>query len=675
MTLARAGTALLPDIGAALLLAAVVLGGAGCASVKTMFGSRPGEGVAAATAAAATGSSASTRSTSAAAAAAAAASAPASGFALVTPQEHEQVSPTLGVTVEIEAPGALRALLERHLDLVRLTRPGSEVRRDDIDDTEWARLIDAAPAQVRELLQTEGYFAPRVTIERAPRRAYNEPDHVKLGVEPGPRTQVSRLTLEVQGDLERAAAAGDAYAAGVIAQLQAAWPLPPGSDFRNADWSDAKAATLARLRAAGYANATWAGTGAAVDAEAHRVRLFLVADSGPLFRFGEMQIEGLVVHDVATVRHIADTSAGVPVTETLLLDFQERLQKAGLFENVSVTLDADPARADHARVLVRLTEAPLQVYTFGVGISANTGPRASVEHTWRRVFGRAVSGRNKIEWGEKRQFWEGELATHARPGLYRNLLGGTIENLESTSDTVLSQRLRLGRAQDTQRIERLYFVEAERSRRDIVSPSPGSTGRINAVALSINYHGTWRDLDSIVLPTQGFTFAGEIGLGQARGTDAPTGTFGRAYGRLTGYLPFGRAWYGQARLEAGQVFLKPGMIVPESQKWRAGGDDSVRGYGYRSLGPIVNGALGSGTALYTASVEVARPIVDSLPSLWGAVFVDAGNAANSFTELKPAVGLGVGLRWRSPVGPLRIDWAWGRETRQGRLHFSVGIAF
>jgi translocation and assembly module TamA len=61
--------------------------------------------------------------------------------------------------------------------------------------------------------------------------------------------------------------------------------------------------------------------------------------------------------------------------------------------------------------------------------------------------------------------------------------------------------------------------------------------------------------------------------------------------------------------------------------------------------------------------------------LWGALFVDAGNSANSFGNLQPALGLGVGVRWRSPVGPLRLDYAWGRETRKTRLHFSVGIAF
>ena len=578
------------------------------------------------------------------------------------------------VRVEIEAPGVLKGLLERHLDLVRLSRGDSEVRREDIDDTEWARLIDASPAQVRELLQTEGYFSPQVSIEREAQNAGAQPDVLRLRVQPGARAQVNRITLEVQGDLERAAAAGDAYATATLARLRGEWLLPSASDFRNATWSSAKAESMARLRAAGYANASWSGTSADVNAETNQVRLFLVADSGPLFRLGELQTDGLVVHDVSTVRNLADARVGEPVTEAWLLDFQDRLQKSGLFENVSVTLDTDPARADNARVVVRLSEAPLQIYTVGVGVSANTGARTSLEHSWRRVFGFAASSRNKFEWGQKRQFWEGEVTTHARPGLYRNLIGGTIENLESDSDTVLSQRLRGGRAQDGQRIERLYFLEAERSRR-VVNPS---ATRSDALALSVNAHGVWRDVDSIVLPTRGITFTGQLGLGTSRGTNAEAGVFGRAYGRITGYLPFGlmgQTWYGQARLEVGQVFLRPNMVVPESQKWRAGGDESVRGYSYRSLGPVVGGAVGSGTALATGSVELARPISENMQSLWGAVFVDAGNAANSFNELRPVFGVGAGVRWRSPVGPLRIDYAWGVESRKGRVHFSVGIAF
>ena len=587
-------------------------------------------------------------------------------FLLVTPQEVEQQSATLGVVIQIVAPEPLKALLERHLDLVRLGR----ISPEDVEDSEWARLVDAAPQQVRELLQTEGYFAPQVDIQRSTGRAARQPDRVRVEVQPGERARIGRVTLEVEGALERGHAAGEAHARTTLETWRDTWPLDTGREFRNAAWSDAKAGALARLRAAGYATATWVGTGAEVDPQSNTVRMFLVADSGPLFRYGQLEIEGLVVQDTDTVRNLAGASRGAPVTESLVLDYQERLQKSGLFENVSVTLDPDPERADNARVLVRLREAPLQVYTVGGGISANTGPRASAEHTWRRVFGYAASSRNKVEWGQKRQFWEGEISTHPGERQYRNLIGGSVENLESDSDTVLSQRLRVGRTQDTQRIERLYFVEGERSRRTTVAGE-----RSSALALSVNYHGVWRDLDSVVLPTQGFTFAGQVGVGRSSGTNARDGNFSRAYGRLTGYLPLGRAWYGQARLEAGQVFLGPGAVVPDSLKFRAGGDESVRGYGFRSLGPLVDGAVGSGHALYTASFEIARPILASMPSLWGAAFIDAGNAADSFSALKPAIGLGVGVRWRSPVGPLRLDWAYGRETRKGRFHFSVGIAF
>jgi translocation and assembly module TamA len=636
----------------AALAAAVVLA-SGCASLGGGGASGSGEGAGATAAAAA-------------APAASAASAPGAAFTLVTPQEFEQQSPTLGVVIEIEAPAPLKALLQRHLDLVRL----GSISREDVEDSEWARLIDASPNQVRELLQTEGYFSPQVRIERETGRAVGQPDRVRLQVEPGQRARIGRVTLEVEGALASGSDSGEAHAADTLKSWRDAWPLDTGREFRNADWADAKAGALARLRAAGYATANWVGTGAAVDPVSNTVRLFLVADSGPLFRYGQLEIEGLVVHEAQTVQNLAGASRGTPVTESLVLDYQERLQKSGLFENVSVTLDPDPARADDARVLVRLREAPLQVYTVGVGISANTGPRATVEHTWRRVFGWAASSRNKVEWGQKRQFWEGEISTHPGERLYRNLIGATVSNEDFDADTVLSQRLRLGRTQDTQRIERLYYVEAERSVRTTLAGA-----RTTALALSLNYDGVWRDLDSVVLPTQGFTFAGEAGVGRSRGSGARDGNFSRLYARITGYLPLGRTWYAQARLEAGEVFLDNNAVVPDSRKFRAGGDDSVRGYGYASLGPLVNGVVGGGNVMFTTSFELARPIVPTLPSLWGAVFVDAGNAGDNFKSLKPAVGLGVGVRWRSPVGPLRIDWAYGRETRQGRLHFSVGIAF
>ncbi|ODU08240.1 MAG: hypothetical protein ABS84_13470 [Rubrivivax sp. SCN 71-131] len=570
------------------------------------------------------------------------------------------------VRVEIDAPAPLRDLLQRHLELSRLAQLS---RGDAVTDTELQRLLDVTPTRARDLLRTEGYFRPTVRIERLGTVVPGAPETVRVRVDPGPRTRVARVTLEAQGELEEAREAGDPDAARVLADLRHAWTLPEGSVFRDEAWRDAKTAALARLRGAGYASASWAGTAAEIDDEQDSARLFVVAESGPLFRSGEIRVQGLQQQELRTVLALAPFAPGTPVTEALLLDYQERLQRAGLFESVSVTLDADPAHAAATPLQVQLREQPLQVYTVGVGVSANTGPRASLEHSYRRVFGHAVSSSNLFELGRVRQAWNGEVSTHPGEHFRRWLLGGAIERLVSSTDVVTSQRLRLGRSQDSSRQERLLFAEVERGVRSTDLTSAWT------FAVSGNAHFTWRRLDSALLPTEGYTLTLQGGLGRSHGSASRSGPFARGYLRLTGYQPLGQSWYGQARVELGQVFLGRGVVGPESQLFRAGGDDSVRGYGYRTLGPVSNGIVGSGPVLATGSVELARPFVASMPSLWGAVFLDAGRAAEDFRRLDPALGYGVGLRWRSPVGPLRLDLAYGQEVRRMRLHFSVAIAF
>ncbi len=497
---------------------------------------------------------------------------------------------------------------------------------------------------------------------------------VLLRVDPGPRTVVSTMRLEVQGELEAAAEAGDATAIALREELRRGWALPPGSDFRNPAWSDAKARTLVRLRAAGYVGAGWSGTAAEVDPDAHTARLFVVADSGPLFRSGALQIEGLALQDEATVHNLAHLAPGTPVTERLLVEIQTRLQGASLFSSSSVTVDPDITVAAAAPIRVRLREAPLQVWTFGVGISANNGPRASVEHVYRRVFGHAATARNELEWALRRRAWDGELSTHTQPGLYRNLVSGAIEWLASSEDETLSQRLRLGRAHDDQRFERLSFLEFERSSRTVTSGARSGTSDSETVALSANHHIVRRVIDSVVLPTDGYTLSLQGGAGYAYGTNSESGAFGRLYANATGYRPLGDTWYGQARVEAGQIFLADGVLAPESQRFRAGGEGSVRGYEHRSLGPTINGAVSSGDVVLTTSIELARPLSAALPSVWGAVFVDAGNAAADWASYSAVYGVGFGVRWRSPVGPLQVDLAYGEELKSWRLHFSVAVA-
>ena len=568
--------------------------------------------------------------------------------------------------LEVQAPDDLRELLTNYLDLARFqSAPATE----GINGAELERLMRAAPAQARELLETEGYFVATVTVP--PATTEGGLPLVRVIVEPGPRALVRSVKLDAVGDLQKADAAPE------LDSLRARWALPAGAVFRQAAWNDAKNLLLARARADGYAAAGWQSTQARVDAVENRVDITLLFDSGPLFRLGAIRIEGLERYDDDTVRKLSNFGAGDVYTEKALLDFQERIQKVGLFEGASVELDADPATAAAAPVIVRVKELTLQQATTGIGYSANTGPRVSLEHTNRRLFGSRWVMHNKVTVGPDQQTWQGELTSHPLDNLYRNLVSGSATRLRADDQVLLSWNARLGRTQDTPRIERLYFGELAHSRID------SAVLTSQADAASLNYHWVYRDIDNVLLPTLGLTTSLQAALGYAKGSlsvvgepiENARGPFGRAYARFTWYQPFGDAWYGTARVEAGQVFTRNVIGIPDTLLFRAGGDDSVRGYAYRTLGPSIDGITVSGRSLFTTSIEAARPISPRYPAYWWAVFIDAGNAADKFSEIRPAYGYGVGLRWRSPVGPLRIDVAYGQQTRQVRTHLSVGIAF
>lgn len=187
-----------------------------------------------------------------------------------------------------------------------------------------------------------------------------------------------------------------------------------------------------------------------------------------------------------------------------------------------------------------------------------------------------------------------------------------------------------------------------------------------------------RDVNNLVFPTRGLILSAQSGAGVAYDSDKDRGPFGRLYLQAVWYQPLIGGWLGQVRGEVGQVLRKDTLGIPDSLLFRAGGDDSVRGYGYRTLGPVRDGAVVGGPVLATGSIELAHRLSDSSPqwrNWYGAVFVDAGNAALTWGEYDAAVGYGVGVRWRSPIGPLRIDLAYGQQVESVRLHISVGVTF
>ncbi|HUP06610.1 MAG TPA: BamA/TamA family outer membrane protein [Caldimonas sp.] len=574
--------------------------------------------------------------------------------------------------LEIDAPAPLDDLLRANLDVGRFEKGPST---DAITMPELDRLVATTPAQARTLLETEGYFNAEVRAERRADAQGRPVVHVT--VVPGPRVTVAAVSVEATGALADAVKAGDATAIAQLADLRAAWPLGPGQPFRQSAWSDAKNAVLARLRARGYASATWSKTDAQIDAVDNRATLRVTADSGPLFRLGAIEVQGIERYTADAAQRLATFGPGTPYDEKILRDYQERLVKSGLFEGATVDIDTDPAQAASAPVRVHVKELTLQQATVGVGYSANTGPRVTLEHYHRRIFGQPWILHDKTELGPDLQSIGGDLTSWPLDDLYRNFVSGNYERLRAADELRNSWNARLGRTRDTTLIERSFYLEATHARVDSAALVTTSD------ALSGNYQWILRRVDDVLLPTRGYTVNAQGAVGYGKGVEEQRvtaqethakGPFSRVYVRWTGYKPLG-SWSATTRLEAGQVFSANRISVPDPILFRAGGDDSVRGYGYRTLGPVIDGAVASGRVLATGSFEIAHPISPKYPGLLWATFIDAGNAADRWEDLHAVLGYGVGVRWRSPVGPLRADIAYGQDVRQFRVHVGVGVTF
>ena len=196
--------------------------------------------------------------------------------------------------------------------------------------------------------------------------------------------------------------------------------------------------------------------------------------------------------------------------------------------------------------------------------------------------------------------------------------------------------------------------------------------------LSANYIWTGRYFNSLPFPASGYGVGLELGGGTTLG--AQRQPYLRTVGRWLGIhsLAEGRI---AMRAEAGAVLARETARIPATELFRTGGDTSVRGYSLREIGIALAGkpgVVGPGHYLGVASVEWQRPIRGSngLLTEWeNTFFIDAGGVADKLKEVRPSVGIGTGVRWKSPIGPLQIDLAYGVKARQFRLHTSVGFVF
>ena len=561
-------------------------------------------------------------------------------------------TPAHALTVVVNAPDEIKMLLTQHLETARAARSGEKLDADEI-----ARLQQQSDLTARDLLATEGYFSPQVesTVDRM-----GDDWRVVYRVEPGVRTTVRSVKLIFDGDLKTRA-----DAAALRSRIERSFSLKPGLPFRQADWDAAKLAVLRPLLANTYPAAQLAASEARIDPAAQAADLTLTIDSGPAFFYGEPVISGVQRYPVSIIRNLNPAKPGKPFRQQDLLDYQLALETSGYYAQAAVRVEPDPAQAAAAPIRVEVVERPEKRFSVGVGMSTDTGARVQVGWLARDIADRGLRLKLDARIETNRQSGAAELAWPRTSAGYENSLGAQFkqEDIEGqkTRSTVAAAKRTRTRGQIQTTVSLQYQTEQQ---------TIGDVVDVRNRALSANYAWTQRTVGRAFYPRRGHVLTLQGG-GAAEALLSDT-SFIRLYGRHTQYFPAGDNGRLILRGELGSVLADTRDGIPTDFLFRAGGDNSVRGYAYQSLGRTLAGGVASVRYLATGSVEYNY----FFGPTWGmALFVDAGDAADSPGQLSPVFGYGLGARYRSPVGPVNLDVAYGEATRQFRLHFSLGVSF
>lgn len=571
--------------------------------------------------------------------------------------------------LQIDAPAPIRDLLNTYLDIKRYR----EVT--DLSDNELRRLMQVAQEDSRALMGTAGYFAPDIQAELEIRPT-DRLRTVKLTVGPGAAAVVSDVNLTFTG-----AIAEDPTTQPQRETIQNDWSLRTGMRFTQERWDAAKLQALRQLIRERFPTGQLGATLADIDPQTSQARLNVTLNSGPGYRLGELQIKGLQRFDADLVTRLARIPVGATYNQQDLIAAQQRLASSGYFDSAYVSLDTsgDP---ENAPVVVQLREGKLKKIVLGVGISTDSGPRLSVEHTNNKVPLLGWRALSKMSIDKETQSISTELTAPPDVDNWRWITSGQIQSQNTGGVDVTSQRVRGGRRQDSERIDRSYYLEYDRA--DTASSTNAQP--IVAQSLSANYAFTLRSFDSMPFPSSGWGFGIEVGGGTTLGTQRDP--YSRLLTRGRYYLSLANSDDNAAtqlrsgrmvlRVEAGAVAAKEGISLPSTQLFLTGGDTSVRGYSYRELGVIqASGVVAPGRYMVNGGVEWQSPLVSNgQVTAWeGALFVDAGAVADTPANLNLKVGIGAGVRWKSPIGPLQIDLAYGLATQKVRLHMNVGFNF
>jgi translocation and assembly module TamA len=370
-------------------------------------------------------------------------------------------------------------------------------------------------------------------------------------------------------------------------------------------------------------------------------------------------------HD-ALAQNLSPIREGDTYDRDQVLLYQRRLLETNYFASVQADIDTDPLLADGAPLRVALIESSTQHFEAGVGYSTDSGPRVEARYSNQDIYESAWRFKTGLRVDDKQQQLQTDFDSPPRPGarwqnIFARARGTDIQN-------EVTQELAFGVSQNWYSgMAPLALIVSAHFEEQRVRGDPPEVD--NRHAIYFGHRRSFRRTDDYILPRSGYFATVEVGGSPWK---LASQQFLRTTAAASLLYPISRQGDFLLRAQAGSVIAEHREGIPTTFLFRTGGDQTVRGYAFESLGVEQGSAIVGGRRLLVAAAEYTHWIGEN----WGlATFVDAGDAWDKGLKYNPAIGYGVGGRFRTPIGPIRADLAYGERTNQFRIHFSVGYTF
>ncbi|HEY0505676.1 MAG TPA: autotransporter assembly complex family protein [Lysobacter sp.] len=538
----------------------------------------------------------------------------------------------------------------------------------DVPGRRLAYLIRQAEAETREALEPFGFYSPQIKVERSGNGASGGVT-VTITVALDEPVRVRRADIAILGD-----GSEDRY----LQQDLAAFRPQIGDVFEHAVYEASKTRITRRLAERGYFDADFSSRRVEITRAERAADIDLVWNSGGRYDMGPIRITQTPekIIRASLLDKLIYWEQGSYWHQGKLDRFRESLARLDYFSSIEIEPRPEEAVDNQVPVDVTLTPAKRTIYTAGLswGTDSGAGVRLGMER--RFVNDRGHKALGQIDWASKRKTATAQYRIPAFAWL-DGWYTFSAQYYDEQSDYMDTRRVELVASRNGQvsrRLSAAASVHALRERWAYVADDDGDEATPvayqYATFLYPSLRGEYIDADDRIFPRRGIGLTVELRGGlEGVGSDA---NFAQAWGVARWYQGIGERNRLIMRAEAGSTFTNALVNMPPSLRFFAGGDRSIRGYGFREVGPSTIGSDGKKYALgakhvVTGSVEFEHYFNDT----WGgAVFVDAGDAFNMFGDdvtdssdrdqnFDLHTGVGVGVRWRSPVGPVRVDIARG----------------